>query len=242
MSLSEFEAAVSEKSAARHAYLDALQAALPACEDGENEAIDKSDYDEAAMFNAVAKAIVAISTGIEKPVSKADIRASLDGGIFEAPHREWQREKSGIERDISQAPIDLERRVQSATDVAARRTAQLLDEEKTAARKDDFALAKQLKEAREKSIRDGEQAVNEVKMEGERALNELKVGYNAFRLTLVETPPAQVMVCVSITGLFYRRVCLASTCGSRNRQTRGSSWSSKLLPSSTTCRKPRGRA
>ena len=194
--MSEFEAAVIEKSAARHAYLDALQAALPACEAGENEAIDKSDYDEAAIFNAIAKAIAAISTGIEKPVSKADIRASLDGGIFEAPHREWQREKSGIERDISQAPINLERRVQSATDAAARRTAQLLDEEKTAARQKDFALAKQLKEKREKSIRDGEQAVNEVKMEGERALNELKVGCDAFRLPLIKSPPSQVMMCV----------------------------------------------
>ena len=147
MSLSEFEAAVSDESAARHAYVDALQTALPACEDGDSQAIDKSDYDEAAMFCAIAKAIVAILSGIEKPVSKADIRASLDGGIFEAPHREWQREKSGIERDIGQAPIDLERRVQSATDAAARKTAQLLDEEKTAARQKDFALAKQKKEA-----------------------------------------------------------------------------------------------
>jgi hypothetical protein len=196
MSLSEFEAAVCDESVARHAYIDALQAALPACEDSKTRAIDKSDYDEAAMFSAIAKAIVAILAGIEKPVSKADIRASLDGGIFEAPHREWQREKSNVERDIGQSLIDLERRVQSATDVAARRTAQLLDEEKTAARKDDFALAKQLKEAREKSIRDGEQAVNEVKMEGERALNELKVGCDAFRLPLIKSPPSQVMMCV----------------------------------------------
>jgi len=99
MSLSEFEAAVGGESAARHAYLDALQAALPACEDGKTRAIDESDFDEAAIFSAIAKSIRAILSGIEKPVSKADIRASLDGGIFEAPHREWQREKSGIERD-----------------------------------------------------------------------------------------------------------------------------------------------
>ena len=59
------------------------------------------------MFSAIAKTIRAILSGIENPVSMADIRASLDGGIFEAPHREWQREKSGIESDISQAPIDL---------------------------------------------------------------------------------------------------------------------------------------
>jgi hypothetical protein len=105
MSLSEFEAAVGGESAARHAYLDALQAALPACEDGKTRAIDESDFDEAAIFSAIAKSIRAILSGIEKPVSKADIRASLDGGVFEAPHRQRQRKKSGIERDIGQAPI-----------------------------------------------------------------------------------------------------------------------------------------
>jgi hypothetical protein len=85
MSLSEFEAAVGDQSAARHAYLDSLQAALPACEVGQTRAIDESDYNEAEMFSAIAKTIRAILSGIEKPVSKADIRASLDGGIFEAP-------------------------------------------------------------------------------------------------------------------------------------------------------------
>jgi hypothetical protein len=180
MSLSEFEAAVSVKSAARHAYLDALQAVLPACEDGKARAIDKSDYDEAAMFSAIAKAIQSILAGIEKPVPKSDILAALDGGIFEAPHLEWQLEKSVIELDIDETSIELERHVQAASDNAARNTARIFDEERAAAHKDDFALAKQLKEAREESVLEGERAVNAVRMEGECALHELEVGCPSF--------------------------------------------------------------
>jgi hypothetical protein len=98
MSPSEFEAAVGDRAAARHAYVDTLQAALPACETGEKRAVDESDYDKAASFSILEKVIRANLAGIEKPRSKAEIKAALDGGIISqieqaerALHLEWQR-------------------------------------------------------------------------------------------------------------------------------------------------------
>ena len=108
------------------------------------------------MFSAIAKTIRAILSGIENPVSMADIRASLDSGIFEDPQRVMELKKSRVKLEIDQAIVELERRVQSAKDVADHKAAQLLDDEKAAARKDDFALAKKLKAAREVSVREGE--------------------------------------------------------------------------------------
>jgi hypothetical protein len=169
MSLSEFEAAVSDQAAARHAYLDALQAGLPACEAGKTNAVNQSNYDEAASLSAIAKAARDILACLEKPRSKADIKASLDGGIIAhieqaetirhlSEHREWQREADA-------AKFELERGVKSAKEEADRKTTQLLDQERAAAAKDDFALAKKMKEARETSTREGESAVNEVRTE-----------------------------------------------------------------------------
>jgi len=50
MSLSEFEVAV-----ARHAYLDALQAALPACDAGKTKAKDDKNYDDAARLQRLPR-------------------------------------------------------------------------------------------------------------------------------------------------------------------------------------------
>lgn len=169
MSPSEFEAAVSHQAAARHAYLDTLQAALPACEAGKTKAVDQSNYDEAASLSAIAKATRDILACLQKPRSKADIKASLDGGIIAhieqaettrhlSEHREWQREADA-------AKSELERGVKSAKEDADRKTAQFLDQERAAAAKDDFALAKKMKEAREASAREGESAVNKVRTE-----------------------------------------------------------------------------
>ena len=55
--------------------------------------------------------------------------------------------------------------MKSAKEDADRKTAQFLDQERAAAAKDDFALAKKMKEAREASTREGESAVNKVRTE-----------------------------------------------------------------------------
>jgi uncharacterized membrane protein len=107
--------------------------------------------------------------------------------------------KSRVKLEIDHAIVELERHVQSAKDVAAHKAAQLLDEEKAAALKDDFALAKKLKAAREVSVREGEKSVNEVRIQGELKLNKLQVGYNALRLSFVKIKPAQSMIWVVIT-------------------------------------------
>ena len=165
MSQSELEAAVGDRAAARHAYVDTLQAALPACEAGEKRAVDASDYDEAARFSILEKGIRAILAGIEKPRSKAEIKGALDGGIISqieqaerALHLEWQR-KIDVEK------AELGHRVNSVKEEANFKTAQLLDQEKAAAAQKDFARAKQMKEAREASARDGVSAVDKITKE-----------------------------------------------------------------------------
>jgi hypothetical protein len=90
------------------------------------------------------KTIRTILAGIAKPISKADIRAGLD-----FMRQKWQGEQT-----------DIIRQIQAAKDSAAHKTAQLLDQEKAAFAVQDFALAKQKKEARE---------------EVERAVKELQV-------------------------------------------------------------------
>jgi hypothetical protein len=158
MSPSEFEVAVGDRAAARHAYLDALQAALPACDAGKTKAADRSDYNDAARFAAIAKIMRAALAGFEKPRSKAEIKASLDGGIIAHIVQEWQRE-------IDAAKSELDRRVQAAEEDAKRKTDQLLVQEEAAAANDDFALAKTKSEEREKSVRDGESAVSKIRTE-----------------------------------------------------------------------------
>jgi hypothetical protein len=158
MSPSEFEVAVGDRAAARHAYLDALQAALPACDAGKTKAADRSDYIDAARFAGIAKIMRAALAGFEKPRSKAEIKASLDGGIIAHIVQEWQRE-------IDAAKFELDRRVQAAEEDAKRKTDQLLVQEEAAAANDDFALAKTKSEEREKSVRDGESAVSKIRTE-----------------------------------------------------------------------------
>jgi len=173
MSLSEFEVAV-----ARHAYLDALQAALPACDAGKTKAKDDKNYDDAARFAAIAKIMRAALAGFEKPRSKAEIKASLDGGLIAHIVQEYQRE-------IDAAKSELDRRVQAAEEDAKRKSAPLLDQEKAAAAKDDFALAETKKKEREKSERDGKSAVSKIR-------TELQV----CRITaspLVQPPPPHVL-------------------------------------------------
>ncbi len=141
-----FEASVSDEAAARHAYLDCLEAALPLCDAGYKIAGAASDYDEAALILSIQKSARAILAGIVKPISKADIRAGLD----KMPEV-WKLEQTALENQI-----------QPAKESAARRTAQLLEQEKAAFDGHDFALARQMKEAKEASTRDGERAVTEL--------------------------------------------------------------------------------
>jgi hypothetical protein len=148
VSLSDFEAAISDEAVARHAYLDCLEAALPMSDAIYKRAGDASDYDEAASIVSAQKTIRTILAGIAKPISKADIRAGLD-----LMRRELQREQT-----------DIGRQIQAAKDGAARQAAQLLDQEKAAFAGQDFALAKQMKEAREAAARDGERAVKELQV------------------------------------------------------------------------------
>jgi hypothetical protein len=148
VSLSDFEAAISDKAAARHAYLDCLEAVLPMCDAIYKQAGDASDYDEAAIVVSAQKTIRTILAGIAKPISKADIRAGLD-----FMRQEWQGDQT-----------DIIRQIQAAKDSAAHKTAQLLDQEKAAFAGQDFALAKQKKEAREAATRDGEHAVKELQV------------------------------------------------------------------------------
>jgi hypothetical protein len=148
VSLSDFEAAISDEAVARHAYLDCLEAALPMCDAIYKRAGDASNYDEAARIVRAQKAIRTILAGIAKPISKADIGAGLD-----PMRQEWQRGQTVIGRQI-----------QAAKDSAAIKTAQLLHQEKAAFAGHDLALAKQMKEGKEAATRDGERAVNELQV------------------------------------------------------------------------------
>jgi len=200
MSPSEFEAAVSEQAAARHMYLDCLEAALPVCHAGCTSASDRGEYDEAERFDSIEKSARAILAGIEKPRCKADIRAALDRGIiarmqeiedvqFRQSHHSWQLEKTGVEGEIESAKTQLEHQIRATSECAARSTAQLLEQEKTAAASKDFALAKQMKEAKEASARDGERAVQEQRVSGERAVKALQVRCSTLHCTVGPTLP-----------------------------------------------------
>jgi ubiquitin len=147
-SLSDFEAAINDEAAARHAYLDCLEAALPTCDAIYKRAGDASNYDEAAIAVSAQKAMRTVLAGIARPRSKADIRAGLDH-----MRREWQREQT-----------DIGRQIQATKDGAARQAVQLLDQEKSAFAGQDFALAKRMKEAKEAATRDGERAVKELQV------------------------------------------------------------------------------
>jgi serine/threonine protein kinase len=182
MSPSEFEAAVSDQSAARHAYLDSLQAALPVCEAAKQSAKGNADYDGAARFSEIAMGIRAILSGIEKPRSKADIRASLDGGIIAQMEQAENARRPGLQLEIDLARSDFERSVLQSQEAADRKTAQLLERERTAADKDDFTLAQQIKVTRELSIREGQSAVNKVQTEGGRLLEDLQARLSAIAL------------------------------------------------------------
>jgi hypothetical protein len=114
LSPSEFEAAVREQAAVRHAYLDCLEATLPACQTGFTSPSDRGEYEEAARFDAIEKSARAILAGIAKPRSKAEIRASLNGEIiariqeiegvqFRQNHQGWQLEKTSVEGEIESA-------------------------------------------------------------------------------------------------------------------------------------------
>jgi hypothetical protein len=70
---------------------------------------------------------------------------------------------------------NLEHQIQRTSESAAHRMAQLLEQQKTAAASKDFALAKQMKEAKEVSAREGDSAVKELRASGERAMKELHV-------------------------------------------------------------------
>jgi hypothetical protein len=109
---------------------------------------DASNYDEAASIVSAQKKMRTVIAGIARPRSKADIRAGLD-----LMRQEWQREQA-----------DIGRQIQAAKDAAARQAAQLLDQEKAAFAGQDFALAKQMKEAKEAATRDGERAVKELQV------------------------------------------------------------------------------
>ena len=187
----EFEAAVSDISAARHAYLDGLQAALPVCEAAKQSAKDKADYDGAARFSEIATGMRAILSGIEKPISKADIRASLVGGIIAQIEQAENARRQGWQLEIDLARSDLERSVLQTQEAADRKTAQLLEQERTAADKDDFSLAKQIKAARELSIREGQSDVNKVKTEGKRMLEDLQVCCLPAFMKVIITPILQ---------------------------------------------------
>ena len=132
----------------------------------------------------------AILAGIAKPRYKADIRASLDCGIiaripetddaqFRQSHQDWQLEKTGIEGKIELAKSHLEHQIGWTAESAARRTAQLCEQEKTTAASKDFALAKEMKEAKETSAGEGKRAVQEQRMNGEGAVKELQVRCSA---------------------------------------------------------------
>jgi hypothetical protein len=118
------------------------------CDACYKKAGDASDYDEAETVLSIQKSARTILAGILKPVSKADIKAGLDKML-----QVWKLEQAGLKDQI-----------QAAKESAARRTAQLLEQEKAAFAGQDFALAKQMKEAKEASARDGERAVTELKV------------------------------------------------------------------------------
>jgi hypothetical protein len=137
VSLSQFEASI--EAAARHAYLDCLEATLPMLDVFYKQAGDDSSYNEAARIVSAQKALRTILAGFARPRYKADMSAGLDLML-----QEWQREQT-----------DICCQIQAAKDSAARQAAQLLDQEKAAFAGQDFALANQMKEAKEAAKRDG---------------------------------------------------------------------------------------
>jgi hypothetical protein len=145
---SEFEAAISDQAAARHAYLDCLDVALPMCDAIYKQAGDASDYDEAAIVKSAQKTIRTILAGIAKPTSKADIRAGLDDR-----RQEWQVEQT-----------DIGRQIQAVKTSADKKADKHLVQEKIAFAGEDFALAKREKEAKEAAKRDGERDVKELQV------------------------------------------------------------------------------
>jgi serine/threonine protein kinase len=147
-SLHEFKAAISDEAAARHAYLDCLEAALPMCDAMYKRAGAASNYDEAASVLGSKKVMRAILSRIVKPTSKADIRAGLNH-----MRRVWQREQT-----------DLAHQIQAAQQSAARTSAKFLEQEKAAFAGQDFALAKHMKDAKEAANRDGDRTVQKLQV------------------------------------------------------------------------------
>jgi ribosomal protein L13E len=163
ISPSEFEEAVSGQAAARHAYLDDLEAAILRIPALYQTAIDQSDYDVAAKILAIRPMMQSILSGISKPRSKNAIKASLDAGVLVLVEEldaanflqltECLAEKSDVENQIA-----------AAQKSAALQTAQLLQQEKSAAARQDFAAANQFKAAKEASTQAGIRDVNQLKV------------------------------------------------------------------------------
>jgi hypothetical protein len=145
---SEFEAAIGDKAAARHAYIDCLEAALKMCDQMYTRAGDAHDYDEAKSIWSAEQAMRRVIEGLERPMSKADIKVRLN-----LTRQEWQRKHT-----------DIESQIKSAKDDAVRRSKLLLDLQKEAFVQRQFAIANERKKEQEVAMLEGERAVKRLQV------------------------------------------------------------------------------
>jgi hypothetical protein len=159
----EFEEAVSDEAAARHAYLDNLEAAVLQIPSIYQAAIDKSDYDIAAKILAIRPRMQSILSGFSKPKSKHVIKASLDAGVLLRVEELDAANFLQLTECLSEKS-DVENQIAAAQSSAALQTAQLLQQEKSAAARQDLAAASRLKADKEASIQAGERDVMQLRV------------------------------------------------------------------------------
>jgi hypothetical protein len=177
----------------RHAYLDDLEAVVLRMPALYQTAIDRSDYDIAPFILATKSMMQSILSGISKPRSKYAIKASLGKGVLLRVEKldaaiflqltEYFSQKSDVENQIS-----------SAQRSAALKTAQLLEQERAAVARQDFAAASLFKAAKEASIQAGERDVMQLQVGSSLKLPNRHRAYcfhhlfGCSVLTLMQTP------------------------------------------------------
>jgi hypothetical protein len=163
---SEFEDAVSDQAAARHAYFDDLEAAILMMPALYQTAVDRQDYDAAPKFLAMRAIMQSIlSSGISKPRSKLAIKAALDAGVLLRIEELTLDAANFLQlTECLAEKSDVENQIAAAKRSAALNTAQLLAQEKAAVARQDFATAGQLKAAKEASIQSGQRDVAQLRV------------------------------------------------------------------------------
>jgi hypothetical protein len=141
----EFEAAVSDESAAIIAYFDDLKAAVPLYDEELRVAVDRRDYDTAEFVSAERETLRRVIAADANPGRKAFIQGALADGIITRIRDAENNEQRRLHANWLESKTRLESQIQNLTNESNHRLDQLLREETAAASMNFFQRARELK-------------------------------------------------------------------------------------------------